>query len=645
MSVDSLVQSLLANSLFKEILSDHRLIPAKEAQYAENHLPWPKPLKDLLAKRNLKLYTHQALATDHLRCGHSLMVSTPTASGKSLIYNLPVLEQYLLDRESHALYLFPLKALAQDQLQNFQSLTCDWPESARPRAALYDGDTKESLRRQIREDPPAVLITNPEMLHLGILPWHDRWTKFLAGLRLIIVDEAHTYRGVFGSNVAHLFRRLNRIQARYGLRPVYALSSATIGNPLELATQLIDAPKEATPIVIEESGAPQGPRHFFFLNPLNSPSTTAIYLLREALKLNLRTIVYCQSRKMTELISVWASSAEGSKYKDFISAYRAGFLPEERREIEAKMANGQLKGVVTTSALELGIDIGGLDVCILVGYPGSIMSTLQRGGRVGRAGQESAVFIIACEDALDQYFAHNPEDFFQRAPEKAVLNPFNPIIFARHLECAAKELPLYRDETYLQNEAAKKALQSLEQKGLLKLSLDQNYYLSTRKDPWRNLALRGAGSSCHIEDPKGQIIGSLDLFRVCKDAHPGAVYLHRGETYVIQSLDLDLRQVVAEKAEVKWHTKPRGQKFTTILEEEERQSLGRCLVARGRLRITEQITAYEKRSNFGNQLLAVINLNLPPQIFETEGLWYIIPDALRLNLEKEFSLAFYPCKS
>ncbi|MBQ9536190.1 MAG: DEAD/DEAH box helicase [Desulfovibrionaceae bacterium] len=636
MSVASFVKDLLNNQAFNSTLCAHHLVPAKDPHYTLNIRPWSKALQDLLSHHNLQLYSHQALATDHIRAGHNIVVSTPTASGKSLIYNLPVLEEALKDSEFHALYLFPLKALAQDQLQAFQALIASWPKDVRPSIAVYDGDTPIQERKQLRQTPPTVLITNPEMLHLGVLPWAEQWSAFLAGLRIIVVDEAHTYRGVFGSNMAHVFRRLNRILARYAVDPVYVLCTATVGNPQELATNLIQAQENRLPYVIDKSGAPQGPRHFFILNPLESAATLAITLLQLALDQDLRTIVYCQSRKMTELISIWASSAKGAKYQAFISAYRAGFLPEERRSIESKMAQGVLKCVVTTSALELGIDIGGLDVCILVGYPGSMMATLQRSGRVGRKRQESCVFLIAGEDALDQYYANNPEELFNRPPEHAVLNPDNPVIAAKHLECAASEQVLLSNEPYLQNPCLKKALAKLLKEGRLKTCDQPDTYLATKKDPQRDVSLRGSGQTFTIEESTGTIIGSLDLLRAYKDAHPGAVYLHQGKSYVIDALDQVTGSIKARAATVKWFTKSRGQKETSILQEEERKSLGRVLLCRGRLRITEQVTAYEKRSNFGQQLLSVTNLDLPPVIFETEGLWYVIPDAVRLTLENAF---------
>ncbi len=651
--VGEYIAALLASAKMGGQVTHHRLLPGAEPVFAPSRLPWPRAIGNLLEERGVRLYSHQALATDHIRAGHSVVVATPTASGKSLIYNLPVLERHLHDPDARALYLFPLKALAQDQLAAFTALTATWPEAARPTAALYDGDTSDHFRRKIRRDPPTVLVSNPEMLHLGILPHHEQWAAFLAGLTHVVVDEAHTYRGVFGAHMAQVFRRLNRLAGRYGARPTYVLCTATVGNPGELASGLIGAgdsapvvveepgvmaetPRPAdAPVVIDTSGAPQGPRHFVFLNPEQSPATAAIDLLKAALARNLRTIVYCRSRRMTELVSLWAGSQSGP-YKERISAYRAGFLPEERRSIEARMASGELLAVVSTSALELGIDIGGLDVCILVGYPGTVMATLQRGGRVGRAQQESAVIVVAGEDALDQYFARNPEDFFSRPPEKAVVNPDNEVILARHLECAAAELPLSADEPWLQSAGARRAVRELRKQSLLLQSADGRQWLAARKRPQRLVDLRGTGQSYSIEDQAGAVIGSVDGFRAWRETHPGAVYLHRGRTYVIEEVDPGRAAIRAKEANVSWFTRTRGQKSTDILEETERLAIGRCLVCRGRLRITERITGYEKRATSGNRLLTIVPLDVPPQVFETEGLWYVIPDAVRAGLEERF---------
>ena len=401
MGVAEYVRALLASDKLGPQVRHHRCEPARAAVYAESRLPWPAAIRRTLEERGLSgLYSHQALATDHIRAGHSVVVATPTASGKSLIYNLPVLERHLRDSEARALYLFPLKALAQDQLAGLQRLVSGWPEEARPTAALYDGDTSDHFRRKIRRDPPTVLISNPEMLHLALLPHHEQWAPFLAGLSHIVVDEAHTYRGVFGAHMAGVFRRLNRLAAHYGATPSYVFCTATVGNPGELAASLsgLDLlPGRQPPVVVDQSGAPQGARHYVFLDPDQSPATAAIDLLRAALARKLRTIVYCRSRRMTELVSLWAGSLSGP-WAGRISAYRAGFLPEERRQIEARMASGELLAVVSTSALELGIDIGRLERAFQLDAPFTVSGFLQRMGRTGRRGEPSEMWFVMRED-------------------------------------------------------------------------------------------------------------------------------------------------------------------------------------------------------------------------------------------------------
>lgn len=629
------VDSLLASPTLAAQIVLHRCLPAAPAEYSANVRPWHAAIGRLLKERKISLYSHQALATDHIRAGRSVVIATPTASGKSLVYNLPVLEQHLRDPEARSLYIFPLKALSQDQLAVFRSLCTSWPEESRPQIAIYDGDTAEAERRRIRMVPPAVLITTPEMLHRGILPYHESWNVFLANLRNVVVDEAHTYRGLFGCHMAQVFRRLNRIVERYGAAPNYVFCTATLGNPAELAGRLMGRPDCSEPVLIDKSGAPQGPRHFVFINPDLAASTCAIDLLKRALQHGLRTIVYCQSRRMTELISLWAGS-EAGEFKDRISSYRAGYLPEERREIEARMASGELLAVVSTSALELGIDIGGLDICILVGYPGTISQTLQRGGRVGRAGQESAVILVAGDDAMDQYFAKNPEDFFARPPERATVNPDNETILLRHLECAAAELPLARDESWLGRPAAKKAVERLAEAALLLNSADGSRWFAARKSPQRDIDLRGSGNSYALEAQEGKVIGTIDGFRVWKEVHPGAVYLHRGRTYLIREIDEGQKRVLMEPAQVGWHTRTRGRKETEIIEVAASMAVGNCAVFKGRLRITERITGYEKRHNASNQLISITPLEAPARIFETDGLWFVIPDQIRRELESLF---------
>lgn len=630
-AIAQFLSSLLADPELEPQITCHKVILGREARHGETARPLPKALLNLLSEKNISLYSHQALALNHIRAGNPVVVATPTASGKSLIYTLPILERFLTDRESSALYLSPLKALAQDQLGSFTSLIASWPETARPSAALYDGDTPVAQRKVIRAQPPQLLLTNPEMLHFAILPYHEKWTAFFAGLSLIIVDEAHIYRGIFGSHMAQIFRRLNRIAQRYGSRPQYVFCTATLGNPSELAGALMGGGK---PAAILESGAASGNRHFIFINPLLSHSTCAIGLLRKALALNLRTIVYCQSRRMTELLSIWLQEADDIP-PNAVSAYRAGFLPEERRDIEKKMATGELKAVISTSALELGIDIGGLDLCILVGYPGTIMQTFQRGGRVGRASQESAVVLIAGEDALDQYFIRHPDELFSRSPEKAVINPENEAILKAHLQCAAAESPINPSDPILNTPAVSNALRELEAEGMLARSAAGEWF-SADNYPHKNIDMRSGGANFTIENEDGRPIGAIDAFRAWKETHPGAVYLHHGQSYLIESLDSAAMMVKAIKARLNWFTRSRVHKTTDILTLEETKAIGNCVFCRGRLRVSEFLTGYEKRANGSQELLGIVPMEAPPRVFETDGLWIVMPEEVRKIMENEF---------
>jgi len=644
------VAALLDSERMTAQVAHHRVVEGALSRHADPRRPWSPAMGAALSLAGIDtLYSHQAEAVDHARAGHHVVVATPTASGKSLCYNLPVMNHCLADPEAKALYLFPLKALAQDQLKAFGELAGLLPVGLgghRPTAAIYDGDTTPHFRKKIRDTPPNVVMSNPEMVHLSMLPHHGAWAGFLAGLSYVVVDEVHTYRGVMGSHMAMVFRRLLRLCEYYGARPTFLFSSATIGNPVELCRMLTGL--EAHPVL--ESGAARGRRHILFINPEGSPAQAAIELLRSALAREMRTIVYCQSRKLTELIALWASE-RGGEYRDRISAYRAGFLPEERREIEAKMASGELLAVISTSALELGIDIGGLDLCVMVGYPGSIMATWQRGGRVGRTMRDSVVALVAQEDALDQYFMRHPEDFFARPPESAMLNPHNPVIMDRHLICAAAELTLRRGETFLREEGVGRRVEELVAAGHLFEVADTasghpGEIVTHRKRPHGEVDLRGAGRAMHIEDVTGEdsgagegrrpVIGTLDAHRAFREAHPGAVYLHRGKTYVIEDMDMGALAVRARRARVGYYTRPRGSKDTEILE-----VLGTraCLGTRvhfGRLKVTEQITGYEKRAVRGGKLLGITPFDLPPLRFETEGMWYEIPHAVRVGCESEY---------
>ena len=611
-------------------IAGRRFMPGREPCFDAPTRPWPGPVRrslDLLGVRDL--YEHQVRATDLVRSGQNTVVATPTASGKSLIYNLPVLEACHGDRQARALYLFPLKALAQDQRRALDSLAASLFPT--PTSAIYDGDTSSSQRSRIRRTPPNVLFTNPDMLHLGILPSHERWAEFFANLRFVVVDEVHTYRGVMGSHMAWVFRRLVRICRLYGADPVFVCSSATIANPEELAGSLTGLPMTA----VLEGTAAAPPRHMLLVDGVDGAARKAIGMLQESMRLGLRTIVYCKSRRMTELIALWASQREAGE-QERISAYRAGFLPEERREIEARLGSGDLLAVVSTSALELGIDIGGLDVCILVGYPGSVMATLQRSGRVGRGGREAATFLIGHEDALDQYFMRNPDEFFAMEPERAVINPANPVIAARHLQCAAAEASLHRDDPLAAGNAS--LVEELLRAGELLQSGDGREYFSKIRQPHRGVALRGTGATLPILDmDSGERIGLVDRFRAVFETHPGAVYLHRGVTYVIADLDLQTGVARARRARVSHYTRVRHEKSTEIIRVDASRTVFGATVHLGELKVTDQVSGYDRISVRGGRNLGTVPLDMEPLVFVTRGVWIAVPESVRRQVEAEMA--------
>ncbi len=625
------IQDFKRSERFADQIVHHEILPAREAAFKTVSRPWPHPILRFLNTLSLNnLYVHQAEALDAIRLGRHTVLASPTASGKTLVYTLPVLEQSLTKPHSRSLFLFPLKALAQDQLRTFQDSMQAWPLPEAPRAAIFDGDTPKQDRLRLRREPPTILMSNPEMLHLSLMPQHRHWSHFLKDLDFVVIDEVHTYRGVTGSNMAWVFRRLRRVCRYYGADPVFIFCSATVGNPRELAETLSGL--SVQPVC--SNGSPQGSKHFLLVNPLTGAAQSALLLLQAALSRGLRTIIYSQSRKMTELLGVWAAR-QCAKYAERISAYRSGFLPEERREIEARLSSGELLAVITTSALELGIDIGTLDICLLLGYPGSIMATWQRGGRVGRQQQDSGIILLGQENSLDQYFMANPKALFALKPEQAVLNPSNPMIMDRHLLCAAADLELDPGEDFLQEAGTRAGVKRLEDRGELLADVGNERYFPRRKNPAREVNLRGFGRQMRIiNHTSRRSIGSIDAYRALHETHPGAVYLHRGKTFVIDSLQFEHSTIQAKRQEVNYFTRVRTDKHTEIVARHTRRRLLATGISLGQLRITERITGYEKRLTRGQKLLEVVPLDLEPLIFETEGFWLEIPAAARDACEK-----------
>ncbi len=602
------------------------------------------------------LYPHQARALAELHAGRDVVLATPTASGKSLVYALPALEAALADPSSHALFLFPLKALEQDQARKLAESAEALGLSGERTVAVYDGDTKPGLRSKIRNNPPNVIVTTPDMLHLGLLAHHMSWERFFRGLSLVVVDELHTYRGIFGSHVAQVLRRLDRVCAFHGTRPRFVCASATVANPGELA-QLVTG---RTPTVVHAEGAPRTKRELLLFNPVGtSPYSAAARLFRHALKSGLRTIAFTKARRVTELMHQWIAAAE-PELAPRISSYRAGFLPEERREIEQRLFTGELAGVISTSALELGIDVGGLDVCILVGYPGSQIATWQRAGRVGRTG-DAAIALVAQPDALDQYLVAHPEQLLGGAFEHAVLDPTNADLLARHLPCAAAEVPLREGEPWLADPLVRAAASAAEQAGELLRSESGREWFAARRNPHRLVSLRATGASYAIQlagnggdfeasdavddeflgdrkprarradgarARKPRIIGSIGAGNVMSECHPGAIYLHHGRQFRVVNLDLEQRKVDVEPIDAAYFTKALGERETEILSRARTRPAGSFLLVEGRVKVTSRVVGYERRRVRGQELLGTEALDLPPSSYETNSLWLELPDEI-----------------
>ncbi len=625
MLIADFIRSLDADREFQLQVAGYKYIEPGPARYSE--LKINDRLRVAFSENGIdQLYLHQAETIGLVRKGCNVVLMTPTASGKSLAYNIPVLEAIIDDPHSTALYLFPLKGLEQDQMRNLNELS--GLIGLGDAGKIYDGDTVSFARKNIREFLPHVIFTNPDMLHLAIVPFHKKWEEFLSNLKFVVIDEVHAYRGVFGSHVAQVLRRLRRVCDYYGSSPAFIAASATIAGPSKLAGDLTGLNFEA----ITESGAPSAGKHFFLVNPIESPSTVATRLFVRCLRAGIRTIVFTKARKITELIHTWALNY-APELKEKISPYRAGFLPKERREIEARLFSGKLLGVVSTSALELGVDIGGLDCCILCGYPGSISSTWQRAGRVGRKGDESMVVLIAGQDALDHYFMRHPEEFFEKSHEAAVVDPGNRNILKKHLVCAAAELPLRPDDTTYDMKRHQPVIDELEAEGLLYRGKGEHVLVSANRHPHRQVAIRAVGERFALVTESGRHIGELSGWRVFKEAFPGAIYLHRGRQYSILELDITKRKAVCKEVKSQHYTQPLSQGKTEIIQERQRLKISGIECFWGAVRITSKVTGYDTKRAFDRRRISSHNLDLPEYVFETEGLWTVIDRETKSGVE------------
>ncbi len=620
------VQQLVDHPALGSLVRFRADLPERPAEFAEPREPLPPRLAAAFRSVGIeRLYTHQARALDAARSGANVLLATPTASGKTLCFASAVFETLLADPRAKALFLYPTKALAQDQIGGLRDLAHGLGALDPPRFEIYDGDTPAGRRKKIKADPPQVLITNPDMLHLGLLGHHRDWEAFFRDLRWVVLDELHVYRGLFGAHVHHILARLRRIARRYGAAPRFVAASATVGNPGAFAETLVGEPFE----VVDASGARQAPRELVFLNPVAvSPYTAAVRVLSLAIGCGLRTLAFAKARRVTELLHAWLLRQE-PRLAGRIAPYRAGYLPAERRAIEARLFRGELLAVLSTSALELGIDVGALDLCVLVGYPGSLISSWQRIGRVGRSGRKGTVVLIALPDSLDQYVVSHPELLLDGRFERAVLDPKNPFVAGPHLVCAAAEEPLERRELAGWTPSAEPLVEDLARRGELVQDAAGDRWFSFRRRPHRDVQPRAAGRPYAIVDAgSGAPLGSIDAGRVWHECHPGAVYLHGGKTFVIEELDVERRRVRAGRARVDYYTAVLGDKETEILERLESRPLGALHVGYGKLKVTVRIREFQKKRIQDGEPMSVHPLDAPPLVYETVGFWIEMPAGL-----------------
>jgi DEAD/DEAH box helicase domain-containing protein len=619
-------------------------IPRRQAKSARLRRPLVDKLQDCLSEHGLfPFYTHQVEAINYAREGKNVMVATSSASGKTLCYNAPVMEAILTQPRSCALYLFPTKALAQDQLRSLKETF--YPALFRAgEATTFDGDTPQVERADVRKKA-RVVLTNPDMLHLGILPNHQQWSRLLRRLRYVVIDEAHIYRGVFGSHVAGVMRRLRRLCQFYGSNPQFILCSATIANPGEHAQKLVGLPFE----VVDRDGSPQGGKDFVLWNPplidqaksvRRSANGEAANLLAELVSQDIRTLTFVRTRQLTEVIYNYtrrrlAEISAGLAKK--IKPYRAGYLPKERRQIERELFNSQLTGVVATTALELGIDIGDLEATVLTGYPGSIASTWQQAGRSGRSREKALSFLIGLDNPLDQYFMRHPDFLFGKNFEHALVNPGNPYILRAHLLCAAWELPLTSQDEEFFSPASLQEIAVLEEQGLLRERKGRWYVspsiiypaqgINIRSTSGENFAIMDTSTASLLET----IEASVALFQI----FPGAIYLHQGKSYLVEELDLAARTAHARPVEVNYYTQDKEITDLHIIRVIREKSCGGIKVYLGEVEVTTRVVGFKKLAQFTEEVIDEEPLDLPPQHFPTVALWFDMPSGIAAELAEE----------
>jgi DEAD/DEAH box helicase domain-containing protein len=583
------------------------------------------------------LFSHQAKALSAIFAGKNVIIATPSASGKTLCYQLATLDALVHDKDSRALYIFPTKALAQDQLRSLKQIA--HPLSLRSRSeaispqatATFDGDTPQDERANIKKQA-RVVLTNPDMLHLGILPNHQSWSKLFRNLKYVVIDETHIYRGVFGSHVANVLRRLRRLCSFYGSAPQFICCSATIANPQQHAQNIVGLPFEA----VTEDGSPHGEKYFTFWNPplidenktgRRSSNSEAAFLLEELVQKEIRSLVFASTRKLTELIYIYTQEQLPPSLRDKISPYRAGYLPEDRRRIERQFFEGELLGLVATTALELGINIGDLDATVLTGYPGSIASAWQQAGRSGRSTHSSLSFLIALENPLDQYLMRNPEFFFSKNFDNAIINPDNPYILKPHLLCAAWEKPLHEKDEEFFGLTMRTMLVELEQEGMLRRRDVKWHPAPVISYPAQDMNIRSTSGQNYavIDGRDGCLLETVEASVAFFQVHPGAIYLHQGESYLIKELDLARRFAWVEPRPVDYYTQTMEIHEIRVKKLLQENDCHGVKVYFGDVDVTITVVGFKKKKQFTEEVVEALPLDLPPQTFPTKALWFDLP--------------------
>jgi DEAD/DEAH box helicase domain-containing protein len=633
-TIERVINLLKHKSYYSKRLANIQVIPSKGPVYKSLKIYPPDNIKNYLTAKNIRLYTHQCRAIENIREGKNVIITTPTASGKTFAFNIPVFEQLYMNKNSTALYLYPTKALSNDQLKVMKEMERYTQIKLNPE--IYDGDTPSSKRPKIRESS-RIIITNPYELH-QILPWHYKWYKFFKKLKFVVIDEAHRYRGVFGSNVALLIRRLRRICFLYGSSPKFIISSATLANPLEFGEKLTGLSFE----LIDEDGSPRGGKYFVLYNPYFdgtgelSTHQEAKNLLLLFIREGLQTLCFTTSRKMAELIALW-TKAELQKSESYLSekvtAYRAGYLPEERRNIENRLKKGYLKGIVSTNALELGIDIGSLDSVIISGYPGTLISTWQQAGRAGRGTDESIVVLVAFQNPLDQYLMNHPYVIFDKPHEHAIVDLSNPYILSGHILCAASELPIKieNDMNYFGNNL-EDFIEPLEEQKLLQKT-SNGWVYSGRARATELVKLDNISSEIFRVVCENRLLEIMDRPQAFREAHKGAILLHQGETYVVEDMDLKNHIIQVKKKDIDYHTEAMKVVDIEIIEEIDNKRINNFNISFGKVNVSEQYIGYKVMKY--DKIVGMHPIDLPTLNFRTAALWFIIPDDIRGNVKND----------